>query len=297
MTIRSAFNLSLTLVCVAVLVTACGKKSDDKSATVATVNGENITQNQLDFATKQIVAAHPGASAPEAAQVLQGLVEQRLAVQKAEKDKLDRNPGILQALEATRKDALARYYIEQFAAKVPKPTADEIKQYFDSHPANFAQRNVYLIQKADARVAPELAGPLAASAQAAGGAAAVAELLKAKAVAVNVTQSAQPAESLGPLLPKISSMSPGQTIAIPQPQGLTALTVVSIQPQPVTLAQAQAGIEQILWNQKKREALQAETKELRAKARIDYLGRFAPGTASAPAASATAPDPASAATH
>ena len=96
MKLRSASQLSLTLVCVAALLAACGKKTDDTSAAVATVNGEKITQDQLDFAIKQIAAARPGASAPEAATVLQGLVEQRLAVQKAEKDKLDRNPGVLQ---------------------------------------------------------------------------------------------------------------------------------------------------------------------------------------------------------
>ena len=258
--------------------------------TVATVNGEKITQDQLDFSLKQIAAAQPGASAPESGQVLQSLVEQRLAVQKAEKDKLDRNPGVLQALEAARKDALARYYVEDFAAKVPKPSADDVKQYYDGHPANFAQRNAYVIQKVDARVAPDQVAAVAASAQAAGGAAAVAELLKAKASAVNVTETTQAAESLGPLLPKISTMSPGQTIAIPQPQGLAALTLVEIRPQPVTLAQSQAVIEQFLWNQKKRDALQAETKELRAKARIDYLGKFAPGTTPAPAASAALPD-------
>ena len=290
MKIRSALKLSATLACVAVLLAACGRKTEDTSATLATVNGEKITQDQLDFASRQIAAARPGASAPAAAQVLQNLVEQRLAVQKAEKDKLDRNPGVLQALEAARKDALARYFVEQFAAKVPKPTADEIKQYYDGHPANFAQRNAYVIQKVDARVKPELAGPLAVSAQAAGGAAAVADLLKAKASAVNVTETTQPAESLGPLLPKISTMSPGQTVAIPQAQGLTALTLVEVKPQPVTFEQAQPVIEQLLWNQKKRVALQDESKELRAKARIDYLGKFAPGTTPAPAASAALPD-------
>ena len=295
MNFRSVSQYSLTLVCVAALLSACGKKSEDTSAAVATVNGEKISQDQLDFAVKQIVAARPGASAPEAATVLQSLVEQRLAVQKAEKDKLDRNPGVLQALEAARKDALARYYVEQFAAKVPKPTADEVKQYFDGHPANFGERKVYVIQKVDARVSPDQAGPLSASAQAANGAAAVAELLKAKASATQVTQSAQPAESLGPLLPKISTMSVGQTIAIPQPQGLTALTLVEIRPQPATLEQAKGPIEQILWNQRKREALQAETKELRSKARIDYLGKFAPGTT--PATAASAPFAASAASQ
>lgn len=287
---RSALKLSLTLTCVAVLLAACGRKAEDTSATLATVNGDKITQAQLDFATKQVAAARPGASAPEASVVLQGLVEQRLAVQKAEKDKLDRNPGVLQALEAARKDALARYYVEQFTAKVPKPTADEIKQYYESHPANFAQRNAYMIQKVDVRVAPDQAGALAASAQAAGSAAAVVDLLKSKGTAVNVTQTMQAAESLGPMLPKFSTMSPGQTIAIPQPQGLTALTLVEVRPQPVTLAQSQQVIEQFLWNQKKRDALQAETKELRAKARIDYLGKFAPGTTPAPAASAALPE-------
>ena len=283
---RSAFHLALTLACVAVLLAACGRKTEDSSAMVASVNGEKITQDQLDFAVKQIAAARPGASAPEAGQVLQSLVEQRLAVQKAEKDKLDRNPGVLQAMEAARKDALARYYIEQFAAKVPKPTADEVKQYYDAHPANFAQRNAYVIQKVDARVAPDQAQAVAASAQAASGAAAVADLLRAKASAVNVTESTQPAESLGPLLPKISTMSAGQTVAIPQPQGLTTLTLVEVKPLPLTLAQAQPAIEQMLWNQKKREALQADTKDMRAKARIDYLGKFGSGTVPATVASA-----------
>jgi EpsD family peptidyl-prolyl cis-trans isomerase len=291
MKIRTSLKLSATLTCIAVVLAACGRKTEDTSAAVATVNGEKITQNQLDFTTRQIASARPGASAPDAAQVLQTLVEQRLAVQKAEKEKLDRNPGVLQALEAARKDALARYYVEQFTAKVPKPTAEEIQKYYDGHPANFAQRNAYVIQKVDARVPADQASALAASAQAAGSAAAVVDLLKAKGSTINVTETTQAAESLGPLLPKFSTMSAGQTIAIPQPQGLTALTVVAIRPQPVTLAQAQPAIEQFLWNQKKREALQAEAKELRSKARIDYLGKFAPGTTPAPAASAALPEP------
>jgi EpsD family peptidyl-prolyl cis-trans isomerase len=297
MSARRLLLRSLTLVCVAVLIAACGKKSDDTSATVATVNGENITQNELDFAIGQMQAARPGGPAPDPAQVLQGMVEQRLAVQKAEKDKLDRNPGVLQSLDAARKDALFRYYVEQLAAKVPKPSADEIKAYYDAHPANFTQRNVYTIQKVDARVDANQVGPLAAVVQGTTGASAVVDLLKAKAQSIAVGQTSQPAESLGPLLPKVSTMAVGQTIAVPQPQGLAALTVVAIQPQPVSLAQAQASIEQLLWNQKKREAVLAETRSLRSKARIEYLGKFVPGTASAPVASTASPLAASAASN
>jgi len=282
MKLRIALHRSLVLVCVAALVSACGKKPDDTSAALATVDGENITQDQLDYAIRQMQSGRPGAPAPDAAQVLQDLVEQRLAAQKAEKDKLDQDPGVRQALAAAREAVLVRTYVERFAAKVPRPAADEIKAYYDAHPADFGQRNVYTIQKVDARVGANEVGPLAATVQATVGARAVVDLLKARAQAINVAQSDRPAESLGPLLPKMSTMSVGQTIAIPQPQGLSALTVVGIQPQPVTLAQAQAGIEQALWNQKKREALLAQAKDLRSKAHIDYLGKPATVAASAP---------------
>ncbi len=50
---RSALKLSVTLTCAAVLLAACGRTAEDTSATVATVNGDKITQAQLDFATKQ----------------------------------------------------------------------------------------------------------------------------------------------------------------------------------------------------------------------------------------------------
>ena len=294
MNVRSALHRSLTLACVAALVSACGEKPDDTSAAVATVNGENITQNQLDYATRQVQAGRPGTPAPEAAQVLQGLIEQRLAAQKAASDKLDQDPDVRQALAAARESVLVHAFAEQVAAKVHKPTAEEVKAYYDGHPAEYGQRKIYTIQKVDARVGADEAGPLAATAQATVGASAVVDLLKAKAQAINVVQSERPAESLGPLLPKMSTMGVGQTIAIPQPQGLSALTVVALQPQPVDLAQARANIEQVLWNQGRREALLAQAKDLRSKAHIDYLGRFAPGTVSGPGASTPATPAASA---
>jgi EpsD family peptidyl-prolyl cis-trans isomerase len=304
MNIRSGFVPSLALACAILLVAGCGKNSYDKTATLATVNGENITQAQLDYARTQIVAAHPAASAPEDAQILRELVEQRLVSQKAEKDKLDRNPGVLQALEATRKDALARVYVERLTAQVVKPTPAEIKQYYDSRPLNFAQRNVYMIQKVDAKLAADQVAAVATAVQATSSAPEVVDLLKAKASATNVAQSAQPAESLGSLLPRIAAMKVGQSIVVPQPGGLSALTLVAVQPRPVTLEQAQAGIEQGLWNQRKREVIVAEAKSLRTAAKIEYLGKFAPGGASAPATAEpvvptpdAASDPASAASQ
>jgi len=306
MNMRSVIIHSLAAACVATLLVGCGRKNTDTSAVLAKVNNENITQAQLDFARTQIAAAHPGAPLPDNAQLLQGLVEQHLVSQKAEKDKLDRNPGVLQALEAARKDALARYYVEQLVAKVPKPSADEIKAYYDSHPLNFSQRNVYMIQKIDARVPAEQAEAISMAVKETTTPAAAVELMKGKASAVNVSQTPQPAETLGALLPKMAELPVGHTLTIRQPQGMTALTLVSVTPQAVTLAQASPSIEQLLWNQRKRELLQTESKKLHAAAKIEYLGKFAAGAASAPAVGAadaasvpvlSAPDVASAASQ
>ncbi len=73
--------------------------------------------------------------------------------------------------------------------------------------------------------------------------------------------------------------------------------MISVLAQPVTLEQATPSIEQLIWNQKKREALQAETKTLRAAARVEYLGKFAPGAIPASGATAAVAAPASAASE
>ncbi|HEX7688109.1 MAG TPA: EpsD family peptidyl-prolyl cis-trans isomerase, partial [Burkholderiaceae bacterium] len=268
MKLRARVVLSLAVVGAAVALAGCGKNKYDATPVLATVNGENVTQGQVDYVRSQFLAAHPGASAPENAQILKGLVEQRLITQKAEKEKLDRNPGVLQAIEETRKDALARFYIDELAAKVPKPGADDIKQYYDGHPLNFAQRAIYTLQKVDARVPADQLQAVVQAAQATSSADEAAAVVKAKATASNVTLSPQPAESLGGLLPRIAQLKPGQTVCVPMPGGLSAVTLVSVQPAPLTLAQATGTIENLVWNQRKREAIQAEAKTLHADAKI-----------------------------
>ena len=294
MKLRARVVLSLAVVGAAVALAGCGKNKYDATPVLATVNGENVTQGQVDYVRSQFLAAHPGASAPENAQILKGLVEQRLITQKAEKEKLDRNPGVLQAIEETRKDALARFYIDELAAKVPKPGADDIKQYYDGHPLNFAQRAIYTLQKVDARVPADQLQAVVQAAQATSSADEAAAVVKAKATASNVTLSPQPAESLGGLLPRIAQLKPGQTVCVPMPGGLSAVTLVSVQPAPLTLAQATGTIENLVWNQRKREAIQAEAKTLHADAKIEYLGKFAAAPAAGGAADAGASEPAAA---
>ena len=93
-------------------------------------------------------------------EVLDRLVDQELAVEKAIEKKLDRSPEVLLALENSRREILARAYVEQITAGVPKPTTEEAKKYYAENPALFAERRIYNIQEivlpATAGVAAEL---------------------------------------------------------------------------------------------------------------------------------------------
>ncbi len=64
------------------------------------------------------------------------------------------------ALENSRREILARAYVEQITSAVPKPTTEEAKKYYAENPALFAERRIYNLQEivlpATAGVAAEL---------------------------------------------------------------------------------------------------------------------------------------------
>jgi len=60
--------------------------------------------------------------------------------------------------------------------------------------------------------------------------------------------------------------------------------------QPVTEDQARPAIEQFILNERKRKLMEDDVKQMRASAKIEYIGKFVPGAAAdAPAAGAAAP--------
>ena len=129
----------------------CGSKETEKPASqvAAKVNSGEISVHQLNYILSR-TGANTGT--PEAApkirrEVLDRLVDQELAVEQAVEKKLDRSPEVLMAIENSRREILARAYIEQITAATPKPTADEAKTYYAEHPQLFAERRIYNIQE------------------------------------------------------------------------------------------------------------------------------------------------------
>ncbi|GAB4114513.1 MAG: hypothetical protein Fur0014_17120 [Rubrivivax sp.] len=98
----------------ALMLAACGDRKDKAaSQTAAKVNKEEITVHQINFVLQQQRGLKPEQAEAAGRQVLERLIDQELAVQKADELKLDRDPRVVQQLEAVRREVLARAYAEK----------------------------------------------------------------------------------------------------------------------------------------------------------------------------------------
>src|SRR5712664_1669722 len=121
-------RLCLSVLIALVALSSCGK-ADVKKASgqiVAKVNGDEISVHQINNAIARSNAIPPDEAKQAAAQTLERIVDQELLVQKALKDKLDRDPQIMQSIEDAKRQILARAYIERAAAASSMESWEEI---------------------------------------------------------------------------------------------------------------------------------------------------------------------------
>jgi EpsD family peptidyl-prolyl cis-trans isomerase len=264
---------------VAGAVAGCSAKENSSTQTAARVNKEEITVHQIDAQLSQQNVKSDQVQEAER-QILERLINRELAVQKAMDLKLDRDPKVVQAIDSARQDIIARAYADKLGEGAAKPTAAEIKKYYDEHPALFSERKIYQLQEitvdADATQVEALRTalpPLKTADE-------LVAYLKANNLKFASTASVRAAEQLPlPVLPAFARMSEGQSLLNATPKGAQIIILRGVRSQPVDSERASRAIEQFLQNEHKRKLMADDLKALRATAKIDYRGRFA---ASAP---------------
>lgn len=270
---------------------ACGSKEEKKPASqvAAKVNNSEISVHQINYVLTRsgANAANPEQAAKLRKDVLEKLIDQQLAVDMAVEKKLDRSPEVMSALEAARREILARAYAEQIAGAQQKPTVDEARDYYAKNPALFAERRIFSMQEI---IVPESAGTAAALREMVAANKSMEEIarfLKGKDIKFAGNAATRPAEQIPlELLPKVHALKDGQAIVLENGNALTVMRLAASQSQPVNADQALPRIQQFLANQRAGEATGKEMKALRDKAQISYVGDFAQ---SAPAVQAAAP--------
>lgn len=277
-------------------LSGCENKSETAAAPLAAkVNDDVITVPQIEHVVQQQRGLKPEQAEAASRVVLQRLVEQQLAVQRAQQLKLDREPRVLQQLDAARREVLARAYFDKAGEAAAKPGAEEVARYYEEHPALFAQRRIYSLQEFQIEARPEQVASLKAQLTQAKNIDQFIEVLKANDLRFSGAQAVRSAEQL-PIasLGTFAAMKDGQAVLNATPGGAQLIVLAGSRAQPVTLQQATPAIEQFLLNARKRELVAAELKSLRDAAHIEYLGGYADGAAAAastpvPAAPSFAP--------
>lgn len=282
---------SLILMSSVVLLAACGKGGETaktQTQVAAKVNQDEISVHQIN----SVLARTPGIQADQAKQVsrqiLEKLIDQQLLVSQAQEKKLDRDPNVLEQIESSRREILARAYLEQMGSSVAKPSQDEVREYLGKHPELFSERRIYNFNEVSMQSSDGLLNELQAQMSKVKSIADVAEWLKQKNVPFNAATTTKPAEQLPiELLPKLHQMKDGQIGVLPLPGRIVVMQLAASRTVPITEANAIPVIEQFLQNQRKVDLITKEMKSLREKAKIEYQGEFtAPAAAAAPATAA-----------
>lgn len=280
----------------AVFLTACGKKKDVAASQIAAkVNSEEITVHQINFALQQQQRALPPEEAASAGrQTLERLIDQELALQQAKEKKIDREPGVVQQIEAARREIIARAYVDWVGTGAIKPTPDEIKKYYDANPALFKERRVYNLQEFAIEATPAQVTELRAQLQASKDVNEFAAYLNRGGYKYTTNQTIRPAERL-PLssLEKLAQLRNGQAVFVAVSNGAQIVVVADARSQPVDEEHARAAIEQFLLNERKRKMVEDEFKALRGAAHVEYVGPYSAGAVKpGPGESPAAADPA-----
>jgi EpsD family peptidyl-prolyl cis-trans isomerase len=288
----------------AVAVSGCGgdkKKTEEKGGTqvAAKVNGTELTVHQVNFALQRIPNLDKDKSKEASLQVIRSLVDQEVIVQKAMGDKLDRDPAVVQAMDAARRQILAEAYMGRKLGTPVVPSAAEVTDYYNKHPEFFSQRKMFRLQEIAIKAPKDKHAAIRAQLAASKTLNEFGEWLKAEKYPVKASQGVKASEQLPPaILPNLQKMPDGQAMVVATPEGLLVLVLAGSQAQPVTEVQAKPAIESLLQNQKRQEAAKQELDTLKAAAKIEYLGEFvdagkAPVAAKEPAPATPAPAAAS----
>ena len=290
-------KLALMLAALGLLASCGDKKASEEKVgqSIVSVNGDEITIHQLN-AELQRANVQPAQQEMAGKQITKALVDRQILVQEAIKEKLDRNPKVMQAIESAKTQILAQAYLEGKVASIASPTEAEVTEYRVQHPEIFANRKIYVMDELSFIAESSSRQDLEALSNSAKTLEDVTSWLAAHQTKYGRTQAAHAAESLpAELLNKLSKMVVGDLIFVNSNGRTLAGRMVEIKNVPISETDAKPLIERILAGQKRKLAAEAEMARLRSLAKIEYINKkFDPSsdatpTTVQPSASAASP--------
>jgi EpsD family peptidyl-prolyl cis-trans isomerase len=135
----------------AALLAGCGKKQEAQAVVgqvIAHVGPDDVTQQELDNELR--LAGVPADKRSDAVvkAALSRVIERKYLVQQALAGKLDREPTVHLDILRSREQILAGAFVQRdLSSRVSTISKNEIDQYMQAHPRQFAQRTLFQIEQ------------------------------------------------------------------------------------------------------------------------------------------------------
>jgi peptidyl-prolyl cis-trans isomerase C len=267
----AATRILAAMLAAALSLTACGNKEPKAGQALASVNGSEITVLQLNEELQR--AGATGQPETVRKQLLESLIDRQLLQNEAAKDKLDRDPKVMQAIERAKAMIIAQAYLQKRIGNQAKPTRAEIEEYFNQHPEFFTSRKQFDMRELVV-ASKDVTDPLKSLMDSTRSLDDVAAWLDSHKIKYGRTQVSRTSADMPPeLSSKLLTMPKGQLFIIREGERSLLMQIADIKDSPATLENSVAQIEQFLVNKKNKEAAEAELKRLRADAKIDYFNK------------------------
>lgn len=139
---RNRLILSLSL---ALLASGCDRKAEGQ--TVAVVNGEEITVNELNTELANANLPPDVDRKQVTARVLQTMIDRRLLAQQAREENLDKSPDYLSRQRRLTEDLLIGMLAQRQMNTAQLPSAAEVSRLQATRPQMFANREVWSLEQ------------------------------------------------------------------------------------------------------------------------------------------------------
>ena len=185
--------------------------------------------------------------------------------------------------KAAKTEILARAYLEQIAAAIPKTATWEVEKYYKEHPELFAQRRLFDIEEIAFVAKADIVAGLREQLSKVSSMQEIADWLQSQGVKFLANRGVRTAEQIPlEILPKLQAMKVGQNQLFEAgSERFQVIRVVATKAEPVDEATATPRIQQFLFNRRLGEVMAKEIKQIKEQAKIEYAGEFAGGAAAA----------------
>ena len=249
--------------------------SEPTGQVVAVVNGEEITQQELNAEISELPAPPVGDKEAIRRQILQQIIDRRLMAQVAKEDGLDRDPMYVIRERRLKEELLVQMYGVKTADTVRVPDASSVKKYLADNPGKFSQRTAYLVDQisfdfpSDAKILKALEADKSL--------ADVEETLKSFKIDYSKGANSMDSGNIPtPVLNQILALPAGEPFIIPMQGKVVVSVITGRQPVPTTEQQASPMAAQSMRAESIGKVLRTRLEEAKAKANITYQDGLAP---------------------